>query len=67
MGDLNGMWVRRPVGYCKLHQCVLSIKQMRGKECLAKGCWHLRRLEHTYWEQQKERKRAAKARRKAKQ
>lgn len=63
MGDLNGMWVRTPVAYCNLHKCVLSMKQMRGKECIQKSCWHMRRLDHPYWETRQDRRRMRKERR----
>ena len=36
--------------YCKLHQCSMTVKQMRLKECLQKQCWHLvKNEEHGYW------------------
>lgn len=39
-------------GYCKLHQCSMTVKQMRQKECLQKQCWHLvKNEEHPYWKQ----------------
>ena len=38
--------------YCKLHQCSMTVKQMKGKECLQKQCWHLEKNEdHQYWRQ----------------
>ena len=36
--------------YCKLHQCSMTVKQMKAKECLHKQCWHLvKNEEHDYW------------------
>lgn len=38
--------------YCKLHQCSMTVKQMRQKECLPKQCWYLVKNEdHPYWKQ----------------
>lgn len=37
-------------GYCQLHHCAMTVKQMRAKECLQKQCWHLTKYEeHPYW------------------
>ena len=50
-------------GYCKLHRCSMTVKQIRAKECLAKQCWHLQKnTEHDWWRQRE----AMKQRRKAK-
>ena len=36
--------------YCKLHNCSMTVKQMRKKECLQKQCWHLEKNEsHDFW------------------
>ena len=38
--------------YCKYHNCGMTAKQMRKKECLKKQCWHLIKNEdHPYWNQ----------------
>ncbi len=38
--------------YCKLHQCGITVKQMRKKECLNKQCYHLvKNEEHQIWSQ----------------
>ena len=38
--------------YCKLHNCNLTVKQIKGRECLKKQCWHLDRNEnHAWWKQ----------------
>ena len=39
-------------GYCRLHHCNLTVKQIKCKECLAKQCWHLQKNEqHDWWRQ----------------
>ena len=39
-------------GYCRLHQCNLTVKQIKCKNCLGKGCWHLEKNEsHEWWRQ----------------
>ena len=39
-------------GYCKLHQCSITVKQLKKKECLKKQCWYLEKNEeHDYWRQ----------------
>lgn len=49
--------------YCKLHQCSMTVKQMRQKECLQKQCWHLVKNEdHPYWKQRTNMKHKRKAR-----
>lgn len=38
--------------YCKLHNCAMTAKQMKKKECLKKQCWHLEKNEdHPVWRQ----------------
>lgn len=49
--------------YCKRHHCNLTVKQMRGKECLKKNCWHLEKNErHEYWRQRERTKNKRKTR-----
>lgn len=39
-------------GYCKLHHCSMTVKQIRRKECLQKNCWHLQKnTSHDWWRQ----------------
>jgi hypothetical protein len=39
-------------GYCKLHRCGMTVKQIKGRECLKKQCWHLEKNEsHQWWRQ----------------
>lgn len=49
-------------GYCKLHSCSLTVKQIKAKECLAKQCWHLQKNEdHDWWRQREVMKQKRKA------
>lgn len=65
-----GKWVKLggvpdPCGYCTLHRYVLSVSQMKQKNCLGKQCRHFDRRPHPYWEERektKEKRRARKAR-----
>jgi hypothetical protein len=39
-------------GYCKLHKCGLTVKQIKCRNCLGKACWHLEKNEeHAWWRQ----------------
>ena len=39
-------------GYCALHHCSLTVKQIKCKNCLGKQCHHLRKNEtHDWWRQ----------------
>lgn len=49
---LNNSYARSPCAYCKLHNCSLTVKQVKSKECLGKQCWHLSKYEnHEWWHQ----------------
>lgn len=49
--------------YCKLHDCAITVKQMKVKNCLQKQCWHLvKNEEHQYWQQREAVKKKRKAR-----
>ena len=51
--NLGGSF-KNNVGYCKLHRCNVTLKQMKNRKCLQKGCRHFRRHDsHPYWEQRK--------------
>lgn len=40
------------VAYCKHHQCGMTVKQMKTKNCLGKQCNYLQKNEaHQYWHQ----------------
>lgn len=50
-------------GYCQLHHCSITVKQMRVKECLSKQCRHLAKYEeHPYWIQRESMKQKRKDR-----
>jgi len=59
---LNNTYARSPCAYCRLHNCSLTVKQLKSKECLKKQCWHLVKYDHEWWyqreivKQKKERK-----------
>ena len=37
-------------GYCKLHGCHMTVKQMKTKKCLGKNCKHfIKDGTHPYW------------------
>lgn len=41
-------------GYCALHHCNLTVKQIKCRECLGKQCHHLRKNENHDWWRQRE-------------
>ena len=51
-------------GYCKKHATGLTVKQIRTKECLAKNCWHLEKMDHEWWAQRERTKAKRKNRKK---
>ena len=49
--------------YCHFHQCSMTVKQMKKKECLQKQCRHLvKNPEHAYWKLRESMKQKRKAR-----
>ena len=52
------------VAYCKYHQAALTVRTMRGHQCLKKQCDAFQRYEeHSFWKQreyQKEQRKAKK-------
>ena len=51
------------VGYCKYHCAALTVKTLKGHECLKKQCDALKRYEHhDYWRQQEQKRELRKAR-----
>ena len=49
--------------YCQLHDCGVTAKQMRKKQCLQKQCHHLQKNEnHPVWRQRERIKALRKAR-----
>lgn len=50
-------YIKSPCGYCRRHHGVLSVQQMKKKQCLQKQCHHLEKYEdHEYWEKRAEKK-----------
>lgn len=38
--------------YCNHHNCGMTVKQIKAKNCLGKQCWYLVRNEgHNWWKQ----------------
>ena len=51
------------VGYCMYHQAALTVKTLKGHECLRKQCNALQKCEeHDYWRQHDLKKELRKAR-----
>jgi hypothetical protein len=49
---LNGTYSNNCCGYCRRHGTSLTVKQLRGRECLKKNCWYLvKYTEHPWWHQ----------------
>ena len=48
--------------YCFKHYRALTPKQLKRKECLAKQCGALKKLDHPFWEEREERKQKRKDR-----
>ena len=60
---LYGTVARSPCAYCKKHNCALTWKQIKTRECLKKQCWYLKKYDHEVWKQRdlmKQRKKANK-------
>ena len=52
--------------YCKHHNCGMTVKQMKCKNCLSKQCHYLiKNEEHQYWYQREVTKQKRKDRKKA--
>lgn len=60
---LYGTCSENCAGYCKRHGCYMTVKQIRGKGCLGKNCWHLdKNLKHEWWSQRERTKKKRKDR-----
>lgn len=54
------------VGYCQHHQVALTVRTMKGHECLRKQCNFFQKCEtHDFWRQHKQKKEFRKARKQA--
>ena len=43
---------RKMLGYCKLHKCGMTRKQIKAKKCLSKQCRHFVKYnDHPYWKE----------------
>ena len=52
----------RAVGYCKLHCAALTVKTLKGHECLKKQCNALKKYEeHDFWRQHEQKRQLRKA------
>jgi hypothetical protein len=53
----------RAVGFCTFHNAALTVKTMKGHNCLGKQCDALERYtEHDFWRQHEQKKEMRKAR-----
>jgi hypothetical protein len=53
----------KAVGYCRHHCAALTVKTLKGHECLKKQCSALKKYEdHDYWRQHKQKKELRKTR-----
>lgn len=41
----------KAVGYCKKHCAALTVRTLKGHECLKKQCNALKKYDHSYWTQ----------------
>lgn len=52
--------------YCRHHNCSMTVKQIKCKNCLQKQCWYLvKNEEHDWWRQREVTKQRRKARKQA--
>ena len=47
-------------GWCRYHDCCISVKQLKEKKCLSKECHYLVKYENHPWWDQREREKAKK-------
>lgn len=59
---LYGSRSENTCAYCGVHKKALTVKQMRGKQCLAKQCSALIKCDHPFWEERGGRKEMRKRR-----
>ena len=47
---IYGDYTNNAAGYCKLHQRVITPRQLNGKGCVKRNCWYLVKYEnHEIW------------------
>lgn len=56
--------IKEPIAYCKTHHAYLSKKQMKVHRCVARGCTGLQKTDEKFLKERRQRKKAAKQRRK---
>ena len=61
---LNGTYSDNCCGYCRRHAVCLTVKQLKGRECLKKNCWYLVKYQDHQWWHQREMLKAKKKQRK---
>lgn len=53
----------RACGFCRYHECALTVKTMKRHQCLKKSCDALERYtDHDFWRQHEQKKEMRKAR-----
>ena len=45
--------ITKCLGYCKKHKCYLTKSNIENMNCITKGCFHLVKLKHPYWNEMK--------------
>lgn len=65
METLYGTCSENCAAFCRRHNCSLTVKQIRGKDCLGKNCWYLQKNEQHEWWSQRERAKQKRKNRKA--
>lgn len=52
METLYGGCSENCAGFCRRHNCHLTVRQIKGRNCLGKQCWYLvKNKEHAWWTQ----------------
>lgn len=46
----------RACGWCRYHDCCVSVKQLKEKQCLSKHCHYLVKYDHPWWDQREREK-----------
>lgn len=63
MQTLYGTCSENCAGYCRRHRCNLTVRQIKGRNCLGKQCWYLEKNEkHQWWIQREKTKQKRKNR-----
>lgn len=55
---------KRPCAYCRLHHFTMSVKQVKIKKCISKGCHYLKKCDHEYWKMRDDKRQDKKERKK---